>query len=126
MTDITRDRYYPEMPPALPDESDAEYTDRLTGADQTDRVPYDHYRNRQCSIGYHNECTDPRGERCKCPCHHSKLNKTVMIMRELDAGYYNQKESGYPPYAPTVWNDRDKYREYFELVLTRLEKEGKL
>lgn len=24
---------------------------------------------RQCSIGYHEECSDPEGERCKCVCH---------------------------------------------------------
>lgn len=62
-------RYYPKMPPALPDETDDMYTDRLTGADGTSRRPYDHHRNRQCSLGYHRECTDPDGERCKCPCH---------------------------------------------------------
>jgi hypothetical protein len=63
------------MPPALPGESDDAYTDRLTGADRTGRVPYDHRRNRQCSIGYHGECserriTDPSITRnCECPCH---------------------------------------------------------
>lgn len=36
---------------------------------KTGRVPYNHVRNRQCSIGYHDECTDPNGQRCKCPCH---------------------------------------------------------
>jgi hypothetical protein len=66
---VLRGRYYPEMPPAFPGETDDEYTDRLTGADQTDRRPYDHKRFRQCSIGYHKECTDPSGEYCKCPCH---------------------------------------------------------
>lgn len=25
--------------------------------------------NRQCSIGWHGECSDPEGERCKCACH---------------------------------------------------------
>jgi hypothetical protein len=57
------------MPPALPGETDGEYTDRLTGADGTDRQPYDHRRNRQCSIGYHEECSDPAGDTCECPCH---------------------------------------------------------
>jgi hypothetical protein len=61
-----RQRWYPGMPPALPDETDEQYTDRLTGADRTGRVPYDHHRNRQCSIGWHNECT---GGGCECPCH---------------------------------------------------------
>ena len=25
--------------------------------------------NRQCSIGYHDECSDPRGDECRCQCH---------------------------------------------------------
>ena len=62
-------RYYPGMPPMLPGETGEQYTDRLTGADKTGRVPYDHKRNRQCSIGYHDECSDPDGEVCQCPCH---------------------------------------------------------
>lgn len=69
MTEIKRGRHYPEMPPLLHGETLDEYTDRLTGADGTDRRPYDHHRNRQCSIGWHEECSDPAGERCKCPCH---------------------------------------------------------
>jgi len=66
---MKRHRYYPKMPPMLPRESVDAYTDRLTGADKTGRVPYNHRRNRQCSIGYHMECSDPLGERCECPCH---------------------------------------------------------
>jgi len=72
MTEIIRARYYPYMPPALPGEGDDAYTDRLTGADKTNRVPYDHRRRRECSIGYHGNCSDPKGEDCKCPCHSFK------------------------------------------------------
>lgn len=25
--------------------------------------------NRQCSIGWHAECSDPEGEKCACHCH---------------------------------------------------------
>lgn len=25
--------------------------------------------NRQCSIGWHLECSDPKGEKCRCTCH---------------------------------------------------------
>jgi len=25
--------------------------------------------NRQCSIGYHEECSDPSGDECRCHCH---------------------------------------------------------
>lgn len=67
---VVKGRYYPDMPPRLPDEDDFAYTDRLTGADQADRRPYDHRRFRQCSIGYHEECSDKTGtEGCECPCH---------------------------------------------------------
>lgn len=66
---VATDRYYPEMPPGLPDETSTQYTDRLTGADGTGRSPYDHRRFRQCSIGFHDECSDPAGEQCECPCH---------------------------------------------------------
>lgn len=64
-------RWYPAMPPALPDETDDQYTDRLTGADGTGRVPYDHKRYRQCSLSYHEECSRLRtgDEGCQCPCH---------------------------------------------------------
>jgi hypothetical protein len=66
---VDRAEWYPDMPPALDGETDAQYTDRLTGADGTGRRPYDHSRNRQCSIGWHDECSDPAGVTCECPCH---------------------------------------------------------
>lgn len=71
--------------PAYPDsarDAGVEYTDYLTGAGAhakgfnfaTDPKTGKNYvytpeRNRQCSIGYHEECTDPSGETCGCPCH---------------------------------------------------------
>lgn len=89
-------RWYPNLPPQLQDESIAEYTDRLTGADGTDRVPFDHPRNRQCSIGWHGECSDPAGEECKCPCHR-------LAAALLADGY------GEPlvPMPGTSWVDKD-------------------
>lgn len=70
---VERARWYPDMPPALPGEDDDAYTDRLTGADRTGRVPYDHRRNRQCSIGWHEECSEngvpAESRRCQCPHH---------------------------------------------------------
>lgn len=73
MTEVIKGRYYPEMPPLLDGETIEQYTDRLTGADGTGRVPYDHRRFRQCSIGWHAECSDngaSEGEReCECPHH---------------------------------------------------------
>jgi hypothetical protein len=74
---IERGRWYPEMPPALLDETDAQYTDRLTGADLTARRPYDHQRFRSCSIGYHGECSqrDSENPECECPCHTDPLER---------------------------------------------------
>lgn len=54
------------------------YTDYLTGAHKQgpfnvadDGKPYVYTptRNRQCSIGWHGECSDPVGETCGCVCH---------------------------------------------------------
>lgn len=82
-TTAERARHFPQMPPRLDGESDSAYTDRLTGADQTRRVPYDHPRNRQCSIGYHGECSDPAGENCKCPCH-TEAGKLEIRLHDLE------------------------------------------
>jgi len=69
MDSTERGTWYPTLPPSLPGETDDTYTDRLTGADGTDRSPYSHSRKRQCSIGYHTECSDPAGATCECPHH---------------------------------------------------------
>lgn len=55
------------------------YTDYLTGAhragpfnyaaDGGGDYVYTPHRHRQCSIGYHAECSDPDGESCGCVCH---------------------------------------------------------
>lgn len=66
---IVKGIWYPVPPPALKGETDYHYTDRITGADGTGRVPYDHRRYRECSMGYHRTCSDPRGQGCECPCH---------------------------------------------------------
>ena len=67
------DRWYPQMPPKLDGETAEAYTNRLTGADGTNRRPCNHRRGRQCSIGYHNECSDRTNSgQCECPCHEWK------------------------------------------------------
>ena len=71
----TRDARIAELESALlamPDDNSpegVEYTDWLTGADGTRKQPYPQKRNRGCAIGYHQDCTDPAGEWCGCPCH---------------------------------------------------------
>jgi hypothetical protein len=76
------------MPPKYVDETTDQYTDRLTGADRTDRRPYDHNRYRQCSIGWHDECsatrtddTGPGG--CECP-HHTDPDYKTLDEQERD------------------------------------------
>lgn len=41
-------------------------------ADQTDAMIHAGHaagKNRQCSIGWHSECSDPNGYDCQCACH---------------------------------------------------------
>lgn len=70
---IERGRWYPDMPPGLPGETDEQYTNRLTGYSGRALIPYDHRRYRECSIGFHDTCSQratPAAERnCECPCH---------------------------------------------------------
>jgi hypothetical protein len=71
--EVQRGLWYPNMPPRLDGEDNDAYTNRLTGADGTNRYPYTHQRNRQCSIGYHDECSDRTNSgQCECPCHEWK------------------------------------------------------
>lgn len=77
-----RGRWYPDMPPMLPGESADKYTNRLAGADRTGRVPYDHHRNRQCSIGWHEECSDrDHSGQCQCP-HHEVMRNAERLVAE--------------------------------------------
>lgn len=85
---IERARHWPKMPPRLPGEDGGAYTDRLTGADGTNRIPYDHRRNRQCSIGWHGECSERGPEHdadrgCECPCH-TPVGRLEMRVDELE------------------------------------------
>lgn len=79
---ILRERDLPAYPDSARD-AGVEYTDYLTGAGAhstgvnfaTDPKTGKNYvytpnRNRQCSIGWHEECSDPDGASCGCPCHH--------------------------------------------------------
>jgi len=44
-------------------ETEAEFTDRLI------KERSGSGRRRQCSIGWHLECSDPYGQECTCGCH---------------------------------------------------------
>jgi hypothetical protein len=76
---LKKGRWYPGQPPMLAGESDEQYTNRLTGADQTNRRPYDHSRNRQCSIGWHEECSD-RANSGECECPHHKVVRDALAL----------------------------------------------
>lgn len=65
--DISR-RKFPRLPPRKPGESNNAYTNRLTGADGKGGA-YKENRFRACCMGWHDDCIDPYGEDCECPCH---------------------------------------------------------
>jgi hypothetical protein len=73
-TEVVKGRWYPMSAPALPGETPETWTDRVLGFQGKELIPYDHRRNRQCSIGYHDECSDPNGISCECPCHKWRVN----------------------------------------------------
>ena len=45
-------------------------------------------RNRQCSIGWHEECSDGSGINhngdCACPCHQASWEKVARLMQWMD------------------------------------------
>ena len=51
-----------KFPPG-PDEEAGAYTDRLM------KLAREHGTFRQCSIGWHGECSDQYGDECNCSCH---------------------------------------------------------
>lgn len=75
-TEPPRRTHYPEMPPIRDGEDNDAYTNRLLGAGGLD-TPYNHPRGRQCSIGYHAECSQRISGTtigavdggCRCPHH---------------------------------------------------------
>ena len=50
-------------PKAQPGETIGDYTDYLV------KVGRKAGKYRQCSIGWHEECSDPYGQDCQCHCH---------------------------------------------------------
>lgn len=83
--DIVKGRWYPMSPPALPGETDETWTDRMLGREGEDRRPYDHSRNRQCSISFHEECSDrSHSGDCGCPCH-DELRSAESLAAEFNA-----------------------------------------
>lgn len=75
----------PEVPieeapaPDTNGESDAEYTDRLV------REGAALGKNRQCSIGFHDECSNPAGDKCKCECHRDPAEPSEEEMTAIRA-----------------------------------------
>lgn len=56
-----------ELPAQREGETDSEWTDRINASGRSLG------RYRQCSIGWHEECSDPSGDECLCPCHSSRM-----------------------------------------------------
>lgn len=61
-----RDRRPWVVGPGPMDLSDGAWTDAMSREGRATGV------NRQCSIGWHNECSDPDGDDCLCACHEEK------------------------------------------------------
>lgn len=81
-TTVTKGRWYPSPAPALDGEDSDTYSDRLIGVHGEDQRPYDHPRNRQCSIGWHTECSERRSlvpKNCRCPCHQDVLTTSTAL-----------------------------------------------
>lgn len=68
-----------ELPSKREGETDEQWTDRIhrSGAALG--------RFRQCSIGWHDECSDRQGDDCKCPCHNMDKGRLAAACRELEA-----------------------------------------
>jgi hypothetical protein len=78
--EVVKGRWYPVGAPALPGEDDEAWTNRMLGARGEDMRPYDHRRNRQCSIGWHEECSDrEHSGQCGCPCHEELRNAEASV-----------------------------------------------
>lgn len=65
----------------LADETPTTYTDRVLSHARAAGT------RRQCSIGYHEECSDPAGESCRCACHPwpEELQAAPIIMGQREA-----------------------------------------
>lgn len=78
--EVVKGRWYPNGAPLLPGETDETWTDRMLGANGEDQRPYDHSRNRQCSIGWHEECSDRNHSgQCGCPCHAERRDAERLV-----------------------------------------------
>ena len=53
----------PSLYPPFHGETDIAWTNRLLA------LSPEYQTNRQCSLNYHEECSDPNGESCQCYCH---------------------------------------------------------
>ncbi len=53
----------PSLYPPFANETDEAWTKRLLSLSPEYQI------NRQCSLNYHEECSDPQGESCQCLCH---------------------------------------------------------
>lgn len=68
------------LPDKRDDETDGQWTDRIHRSGNALG------RNRQCSIGWHGECSDPDGDECACPCH--KLNMPSWQKLAITLGWF--------------------------------------
>ena len=113
--------------PDLAEKEGVEYTDYLTGAHDksfnTDKKTGKEYiytpdRNRQCSIGYHLECSDPSGNECGCPCHKIidlHRSQTIALLNALIEEMERMKKR--VPWQEGKWMPMDDKAEGFNQAL---------
>lgn len=93
-----------ELYPRRPGEEAGAWTNRVLSHSR------DHEVNRQCSIGWHEECSDPRGESCRCLCH-DKGVELWTVEGHVEGGVFTitraeQGEHKWPPVEgepATMW-----------------------
>lgn len=96
----------------LEGETLSEWTDHLTKLGSQLGV------NRQCSIGYHGECSDPLGEQCRCACHPSRVARRALPLPTDPGLYVDANGDPWTLHDNGVWisGEEDDPRDYSPLI----------
>lgn len=68
--------------PQMPGEDAVKWTGRLLSHAR------EHRTNRQCSIGYHGECSNPSGDTCNCLCHDAPASAEYTVEGHVEGGVW--------------------------------------
>lgn len=113
VTEVVKGRWYPVGAPYLPGETPEAWTDRVLGVLGDWGRPYNHRRNRQCSIGWHNECSDRQHNgSCGCPCHEERRDADRLVAEwnaRVPVGTVVSFVDGATPEEPPVATTSEAY-----------------